>query len=89
MGGVLVAVFVAVAYDLVGSCAGTAPDGGEVVPETSVGALSWLGAVGGIALFISEAGEGVRAREYSTGRYATLKERGAMHSNFESERRGD
>ena len=39
MGGAGEAVFVALAYDLTGSCAGTAPDGGDVVPEAALGAL--------------------------------------------------
>lgn len=57
-GGAGDAVFVAWAYDLTGSCAGTAPGSGEVVPEAASGALLVLRygcwALDGVALVMSK-----------------------------------
>ena len=61
MGGAGEAVFVALAYDLTGSCAGTAPDDGDVVPEAALGALvalSGFWALWEIALVIRRVGDG-------------------------------
>jgi len=57
VGGAGEAVFVAVAYDLAGSCAGTAPGSGDVVPEAVGVALMACGGcwtLGEIALVMSE-----------------------------------
>ena len=62
VGGVEVAVFVAFAYDLTGSCAGTAPDSCDVVP-LAVGALlalSGFGTVEGVTLVMGRFGDEVR-----------------------------
>ena len=61
MGGAGEAVFVALAYDLTGSCAGTAPDDDEVVPVADFGALEALSvfwALWEIALVIRRVGDG-------------------------------
>lgn len=59
-GGVEDAVLVAFAYDLTGSCAGTAPDCGVVEPEVADALAGVCWAEDGVALVMSGMGAGAR-----------------------------